>query len=126
MMAAVAVRRMTRHPAAGENDGEKRVLFLCTANAARSQMAEGLLRARHGDRYDVFPDGTRQSEVRPRAILVMQEIGIDISHQQSKTISALDGASFDLAVTLCDTAYAVCPVVPGAKKPFIKDLPTRT
>jgi arsenate reductase len=79
-------------------------------------MAEGLLRAKHGDRYEVFSAGTRQSKVSTRAIAVMDEIGIDISHHQSKTISALEGEAFDLAVTLCDKAHIVCPLVPGARR----------
>lgn len=93
-----------------------RILFICTANAARSQMAEGLLRARYGDRYEVFSAGIRQSKVSTRAITVMQEIGIDISHHRSKTIDEISGIPFDLAVTLCDDAHAVCPVVHNAKK----------
>ncbi len=93
-----------------------RVLFICTANAARSQMAEGLLRAKYGDRYEVFSAGTRQSKVSTRAIAVMQEIGIDISHHRSKTLAELEGIPFDRAITLCDNAHAVCPIVPGAKK----------
>lgn len=99
---------------------KKRVLFICTANAARSQMAEGLLRAKYGDRYEAFSAGTRQSKVSIRAIEVMREIGIDISHHQSKTIAALGGGSFDLAVTLCDNVQAVCPIIPGAKKTIHK------
>lgn len=94
----------------------QKVLFVCTANAARSQMAEGLLRAKYGDRYEIFSAGTRRSKVSTRAVVVMQEIGIDISHHRSKTISELDGETFDLAVTLCDKAHALCPVVPGAGK----------
>jgi arsenate reductase len=93
-----------------------RVLFICTANAARSQMAEGFLRARYGYRYEVFSAGTRQSKVSTRAIAVMQEIGIDISHHRSKTLAEIEGESFDLAVTLCDNAHAVCPIVAGATK----------
>jgi arsenate reductase len=100
--------------------GKKRILFICTANAARSQMAEGLLRAKYGNMYEVFSAGTRQSKVSPRAILVMREIGIDISHHHSKTVAALGGESFDLAVTLCDNAHKVCPVVPYAKKTIHK------
>jgi arsenate reductase len=96
--------------------GKTRVLFVCTANAARSQMAEGLLRARYGDRYEVFSAGTRQSKVSTRAVTVMQEIGIDISHHRSKTLAEFGETRFDLAVTLCDNAHAVCPIVPGAKK----------
>jgi arsenate reductase (thioredoxin) len=93
-----------------------RVLFICTANAARSQMAEGLLRAKYGDRYEVFSAGTRPSRVSPRAIRVMQEIGIDISHHRSKSLDEMSGMTFDLAVTLCDRACQVCSVVTCAKK----------
>jgi arsenate reductase len=100
--------------------GKKKVLFICTANAARSQMAEGLLRAKYGDRYEAFSAGTRQSEVSIRAIAVMREIGIDISHHRSKTVAALGDASFDLTVTLCDNVHAVCPIIPGAKKTIHK------
>jgi len=93
-----------------------RVLFICTANAARSQMAEGLLRAKYGDRFEVFSAGTRLSRVSIRAILVMQEIGIDISQHHSKTLDEMSGMTFDLAVTLCDRAHQVCPVVTFATK----------
>jgi arsenate reductase (thioredoxin) len=93
-----------------------RVLFICTANAARSQMAEGLLRAKYGNRYEAFSAGTRQANVSARAILVMQEIGIDISHHRSKTLAEFGGASFDLVVTLCDNAHEICPILSGAKK----------
>jgi arsenate reductase (thioredoxin) len=96
--------------------GKERILFICTANAARSQMAEGLLRAKYGDRYEVFSAGTRQSKVSARAIEVMLEIGIDITHHRSKTLAEFKDATFDLAITLCDNAHAVCPIVPGAKK----------
>ena len=93
-----------------------RVIFICTANAARSQMAEGLLRAKYGDRFEVFSAGTRPSRVSTRAIRVMQEIGIDISHHRSKSLDELSGVTFDLAITLCDRANQVCPVVTCAKK----------
>ena len=93
-----------------------KILFICTANAARSQMAEGLLRARYGDRYEVYSAGTRQSKVSTRAIAVMQEIGIDISRHQSKTLDTVSGIPVDVAVTLCDNAHEVCPVVRNAKK----------
>jgi len=93
-----------------------RVLFICTANAARSQMAEGLLRAKYGDRYEVFSAGTRKSRVSTRAIQVMKEIGIDISHHRSKSLDEMSGTMFDLAVTLCDNANQICPVVSCAKK----------
>ncbi|MDD1701855.1 MAG: arsenate reductase ArsC [Methanoregula sp.] len=96
--------------------GKPRILFVCTANAARSQMAEGYLRAKYGDRYEVFSAGTRQSRVSPRAIVVMKEIGIDISGHQSKTLDTFKGVPLDLAITLCDNAHAVCPIVQSAKK----------
>jgi arsenate reductase len=93
-----------------------RIIFVCTANAARSQIAEGLLRKRYGDQYEVFSAGTRQAKVSLRAIEVMQEIGIDISHHRSKTLAEFEGTSFDLAVTLCDNAHRICPMVQGTKK----------
>jgi arsenate reductase (thioredoxin) len=79
-------------------------------------MAEGLLRAEYGDRFEVFSAGTRPSRVSPRAIRVMQEIGIDISHHRSKSLDEMPGRTFDLAVTLCDRASQVCPVISCAKK----------
>lgn len=96
------------------------VLFVCTANAARSQMAEGYLRSKYGDRYEVFSAGTRQSRVSTRAIQVMQEIGIDISHHRSKTLDEVRTIPIDIAVTLCDNAHQVCTVVPNAEKTIHK------
>ena len=93
-----------------------KVLFICTANAARSQMAEGLLRAKYGDRYEAFSAGTRQSSVSPRAIVVMQEIGIDISRHRSKYLGEFRDTPIDVVVTVCDRAQEVCPVFPYAKK----------
>ena len=94
-----------------------RVLFICTANAARSQMAEGYLKTKYGDRYEVFSAGIRPAgQVSPRAIQVMKEIGVDISGQRPKSINTFNGVPLDLAVTLCDNARAVCPIVPSAKK----------
>ena len=100
-----------------------RVLFICTANAARSQMAEGLLRAKYGTRFDVFSAGTRRSRVSARAIQVMNEIGIDISHLRSKTLDEISGMTFDLAITLCDRAHQVCPVVTCAKETIYHGFP---
>ena len=97
-----------------------RVLFICTANAARSQMAEALLRTKYGDRYEVFSAGTRQSKVSARAITVMLEIGIDISSHHSKTLAEVADIPVDLAVTLCDNAHKICPVVPNAAKTIHK------
>lgn len=86
-------------------------------------MAEGLLRAKYGDRYEVFSAGTRQSKVSTRAIAVMQEIGIDISGHRSKTIAEYAGVTFNIAITLCDNAHAVCPIVPGATKTIHRGFP---
>ncbi len=107
----------------GKMTEKTRVLFICTANAARSQMAEGYLRARYGDRFEAFSAGTRQSNVSARAITVMQEIGIDISGHRSKTLDEVSGMHFDLAVTLCDRARQVCPVVPAAKRTIHRGFP---
>jgi arsenate reductase (thioredoxin) len=93
--------------------GRKRVLFVCTHNSARSQMAEGMLRAWGGDRFEVASAGTEQTQVRPEAIRVMAELGIDISSQRSKTVAALAGQPFDSLVTVCDSARQNCPHVPG-------------
>jgi arsenate reductase len=92
---------------------KQRVLILCTGNSARSQMAEGLLRHDSGDRFDVFSAGTRPTQVRPEAITVMQELGIDISGHRSKSVDEFAGHDFDYVVTVCDNAKASCPVFPG-------------
>jgi len=97
-----------------------RILFVCTANAARSQMAEGYLRAKYGEWFEVFSAGTKQARVSTRAIAVMQEIWIDISHHRSKILEEFKGKHIDIAVTLCDNAHAVCPIVPSAKKTIHK------
>ncbi len=86
-------------------------MFLCVANSARSQMAEGLARARFGDLVRVQSAGSKPSSVNPFAIRVMAEIGIDISNQRSKSVRAIDPGSVDLVVTLC--ADEVCPVFLG-------------
>jgi arsenate reductase len=92
---------------------KKRVLILCTGNSARSQMAEGLFRHEGGDRYDVFSAGTRPSSVRPEAIAVLAELGIDISGQRSKSVDEFVGQPLDLVITVCDNAKEACPVFPG-------------
>jgi len=94
----------------------QRVLFLCTGNSARSQMAEGLLRSIAGDRFEVFSAGTIRSFVRPQAIAVMNELGIDISHHQSKSVDEFVGAHFDYVITVCDHANQHCPHFPGQTK----------
>ena len=94
----------------------RRVLFVCTHNSARSQMAEGLLRALGGDRFDAFSAGTEASHVRPLAVRAMAEIGIDISGQQSKTLERYLDQAFDAVITVCDQANETCPVFFGAKQ----------
>ena len=88
--------------------GVKRVLFLCAHNSARSQMAEGFLRAFGGDRFEVESAGTRATRVHPLAIAVMRELGIDISKHRSKSVDDV-GERWDVVVTVCD---ASCPVPP--------------
>jgi arsenate reductase (thioredoxin) len=96
--------------------GRARVLFLCTHNSARSQMAEGLLRQFAGDRFEVYSAGTEATVVRLQAIEVMREIGVDISGQESKTLEGYLEQPFDYVITVCDTANEACPVFPGAKR----------
>lgn len=95
------------------DSGKTKVLFLCTHNSARSQMAEGLLRAFHGDQYDVYSAGTEATSVNPLAIAAMSEIGIDISARTSKVLAEYHGQHFDWVVTVCDSAKEACPVFPG-------------
>jgi arsenate reductase (thioredoxin) len=92
---------------------KKRVLILCTGNSARSQMAEGLLRHDAGNRYEVESAGTRPGHVRPEAIAVMKELGIDISGHRSKDVQAFENQSFDYVLTVCDNAKESCPMFPG-------------
>jgi arsenate reductase len=95
---------------------KKRILFICSHNAARSQMAEGYLRAKYGDRYEAFSAGTTATAVHPLAIRVMAEIGIDISGQQSKDLGGFIGQEMDVVVTVCDAAQGICPMFPWAKE----------
>jgi len=94
---------------------KKKVLFICTGNSARSQMAEGLLRQMGGDRFEVFSAGTCPIPVRPLAIKAMQEIGVDISQHYSKTLEQFVGLPFDYVITVCDNAKEDCPVFHGAR-----------
>ena len=93
-----------------------RVLVLCTGNSARSQMAEGLLRNKGGSRYQVFSAGTHPSVVNPLAIEAMREVGIDISHHSSKSVSEFTKEEFDFVITVCDNANENCPIFPGKVK----------
>jgi arsenate reductase len=93
---------------------KKRVLILCTGNSARSQMAEGLLRHEAGERFAVESAGTKASFVRPEAIAVMRELGIDISEHRSKNVSEFEGQHFDYLITVCDNVRETCPAFFGA------------
>lgn len=93
-----------------------RVLILCTGNSARSQMAEGLLRHDAGKVYEVFSAGTKPTRVRPEAISVMREVGIDISGHRSKSVDEFAGQEFDYVITVCDNAKESCPVLPVKTK----------
>lgn len=96
---------------------KKKVLFLCTGNAARSQMAEGLARAFHGDEFDVVSAGSRPAGwVHPLAVQAMAQIGVDITGQTSKSAEQFLDEPFDVVVTVCDSAAQDCPLWPGAKR----------
>jgi arsenate reductase len=92
---------------------KKKVLFLCTHNSCRSQMAEGLVNADLGDRFQAFSAGTEATAVNPMAARVLAEIGVDISHHRSKTLDEFAGESFDYVVTLCGSANEKCPLFFG-------------
>jgi arsenate reductase len=95
---------------------KKKVLFLCTHNSARSQMAEGLLRALRGSDYEAYSAGTVATRVNPYVARTMAEIGIDLSSHRSKTVDEFAEQRFDYVVTVCDNAKAACPFFPGAGK----------
>jgi arsenate reductase len=92
----------------------KRILFLCVANSARSQMADGLARHLLGPRAEVMSAGSNPTHLNPYAIDVMSELGIDISDQRAKSADEIELAGIDLVVTLC--AEEVCPAIPGHAK----------
>ena len=91
------------------------MLFLCTHNSARSQMAEGLLRHLAGDRFEAHSAGTEATRVRPQAIRAMDEVGVDITGQESKTLERYMEEPFDYVITVCDDANEACPFFPGAQ-----------
>ncbi len=103
-----------------ENEARRRVLFLCTHNSSRSQMAEGLLRARGGERYEAFSAGTHPRSVHPLAIRAMAEVGIDLSEAAGYRAKSMDEfinqPPMDLVVTVCDEAAEECPFFPGARR----------
>jgi len=94
----------------------QRVLFLCTGNSARSQMAEGLLRHIASDQFEVFSAGTRPVGLNPNAVMAMSEIGINIAGSRSKSVDEFSGQQFDYLFTVCDNARESCPVFPGRGK----------
>lgn len=92
---------------------KKRVLFLCTHNSCRSQMAEGIVNHYLGDRFEAFSAGTEKTRVNQGAAQVLAELGIDISHHRSKTLEEFAGRSFDQVITLCGSANEQCPLFFG-------------
>ena len=90
-----------------------KILFLCTGNSCRSQMAEAWTRALKGDRIEAYSAGVDPHGVDPRAVQAMAEVGIDISGQTSKHVDTLEDIEFDFVVTLCDNAQQTCPVFPA-------------
>ena len=95
---------------------KQRVLFLCTGNRARSQMAEGLLRHLAADRFEVFSAGTKPKGLSSTTAEVMLEIGIDVSNQRSKPVDEFLDQEFEYLITLCDSARTECPSFTGAKR----------
>jgi len=97
-------------------NNRKRVLILCTGNSARSQMAEGLLRDLADERFEVASAGVAPTQVRPEAITVMRELGIDISQHRSKSVDEFADQDFDYVITVCDNANEQCPLFPAQTK----------
>ncbi len=97
-------------------NGKKSILVLCTGNSARSQMAEGLLKAICGDRYDIYSAGTKPSIVRLEAIEALKEIELDISGNRSKSIDEFSDNEIDFVLTVCDNAKETCPIFPAKTK----------
>jgi len=102
---------------------KKKILFICTHNSARSQMAEGYMKAKYSDRFEVFSAGTEVTRVHPMATTVMQEIGIDISRHRSKLTDEFYGTGIDTVVTVCDAANKACPFFPGAQEVIHQSFP---
>ncbi len=92
---------------------KQRVIFVCTGNSARSQMAEALLRHEAGDRFEVVSGGTNPRPVHPMAIEALAKVGVDISAAESKSVMRYASQTFDYVITVCDRARATCPVFPG-------------
>jgi arsenate reductase len=99
-----------------EISNKSKILFLCTGNSCRSQMAEGLARSFMSETIEAFSAGTEPRGLDHRAVVVMKEIGIDISGQRSKHVNEFEGTEFDYVITLCGHAAETCPVFPGKTK----------
>lgn len=97
-----------------KNEKPVRILFLCTHNSARSQMAEGITRSKGGDRVQVFSAGTEPSQVHPLAISAMEKLNVDIRDHHSKSVTQFVKEKFDYVITVCDRAKESCPIFPGA------------
>ena len=97
-------------------ESKVKLLFLCTGNSCRSQMAEGWARALKGDQIEAFSAGIETHGLNPRAVKVMAEAGVDISRHKSKTVADLPTMEFDFVVTVCDHAHESCPLFPGETK----------
>jgi arsenate reductase (thioredoxin) len=97
----------------GRGDGQRRVMFVCTHNSARSIMAEVLLRKKGGLAYEVVSAGTQPGEVRPLTLRVLEEAGLPTAGLRSKSVSEFMGQTFDYVITVCDSARQDCPVFPG-------------
>ena len=93
---------------------KQKVMFVCTENSSRSQMAEGFLRHLGGDHFEVFSGGAHPTELNPAAVEVMEEIGIDISSQHSKDVALFLGQRFHYVIRVCEKVREKCPVLPGA------------
>src|SRR5437764_4624067 len=100
-------------PGTNQRPRKLAVLFLCTGNSCRSQMAEGFARALRGDAIDAYSAGVAPHGMNARAVKVMAEAGVDISTQHSKHVDELKNVAFDYVVTVCDQAHAACPLFPG-------------
>ena len=94
-------------------DKKRKIIFICTGNACRSQIAEGLLRNLASDKFSVFSAGSHPSQVHPMSVAVMEEVGIDISHHTSDPITDYIDHGIDVVITVCYNAKQACPVFPG-------------
>ena len=95
---------------------KKNIIFICTGNACRSQIAHGLLESMAGDKFEVFSAGSYPSQVHPMSIKVMEEIGIDISNHKSNLVNDYLTTGIEIAITVCDNANKTCPIFPGNVK----------